>query len=275
MRPLSASVIITTYNDDQRLLHTLWGFIRQHRPEGEPWELIVVNDGGYRYTDKLVFDAAIEADNWDNGLRGIQYHYLEPATPDFRLAAARNLGLSAAQGLRTIICDCDTVPEDHFVRKHTHGDRLQDVLVGLRRRVTQEAVESFTEPVGDEVVLNAYVWQEDERTRLGAFKTAYDALPDHPRPHIVCWGCNFSASTEAMRAIGGFDESFVGWGGEDEDMADRLGRHGLKFHRTDAVVYHLDHPPRSSQNASHRFKPGQGEIVRNGGPLSTRLPEYL
>lgn len=271
---VAASVVITTYEDDHRLRHTLDGFLRQKRAE-HAWELIIVNDGGSFATEGLVQAAARAADLPSTGLIGVQYHYLQPQTSDFRLAAARNLGLKHAQGDRVVICDCDTVPEDAFMWKHTLEERPDDVLIGLRRRVAQEAVEGLTESPVDESWLASQVWREDERTYQGAFMLAYRDLP-HGDPTIVCWGCNFSAPTEAMREIGGFDEDFVGWGGEDEDMARRLRARGYQFHPTSAVVYHLDHPQRTSQKASGLLQEKRDAgIFRNGGRIYKNPPIYL
>ncbi|TDU04461.1 galactosyltransferase-like protein [Streptomyces sp. 846.5] len=47
--------------------------------------------------------------------------------------------------------------------------------------------------------------------------------------------------TDAFHCIGGFDERFEGWGGEDEDITRRLGRDG-EFRRYDDQLLHMDHP---------------------------------
>jgi len=270
---MKISVVLTVCNDNARLLQTLRGFSQQ--VDAPLWELIVVNDGGYGDTR----DAVHYANNWMQdaaGFAGLQYHYLHPRSSDFRLAQARNMGLSHAEGDRVIICDCDTVPETRFVHKHGQEGRPKDVFVGLRSRVPQSLVEGSLD-----IRVHDSFWAEnatvkdirlDESTVFGR---TYAQLPDVPNPWVVCWGCNFSASADAMRRMGGFDESFIGWGGEDEDMAERLHRSGLAFHRTDALVYHLDHDLRTPQTASHHFKPGQRTVVRNGGPIPRRSPDYL
>ena len=44
--------------------------------------------------------------------------------------------------------------------------------------------------------------------------------------------------------VGGFDESYIGWGREDTDLVVRLINSGLAVRsgRFGACVYHLDHP---------------------------------
>lgn len=48
---------------------------------------------------------------------------------------------------------------------------------------------------------------------------------------------------DAYHAIGGFDESFVGWGGEDNDFFDRAAFHGGVHRFAYMPILHLDHPP--------------------------------
>lgn len=56
-------------------------------------------------------------------------------------------------------------------------------------------------------------------------------------------GCNFSVPMAAVRAISGFDESYVGWGYEDSDIGIRLMNNGLHIVRGTAgiCVLHLWH----------------------------------
>ncbi len=49
------------------------------------------------------------------------------------------------------------------------------------------------------------------------------------------------ARTELLTGLGGFDERFEGWGGEDDDVVARL-RRNVRLVRYDDQLLHLSHP---------------------------------
>jgi glycosyltransferase involved in cell wall biosynthesis len=258
------SVVITTYNDDRRLELTLCGFSKQKT--STPYEVIVVDDGG-------TSEARWVAKTWK-----AKYAYLFPPSPDFRLAKARNLGLqhTCVSSQRTVICDCDTVPASDFIEKHALIQRKipQCVAVGLRKRIGIQHIEGedknklLTINHIEDGLLESLVYEQDARV-VGDRAAEYQSMTTNPRAWSVCWGCNFSAPTNAFLNLGGFDEEFIGWGGEDEDMAERFYRCGLPLvPLNDCFVYHLDHHARTQAKAAQVFarKLG-GPLVRNGNVL--------
>jgi len=53
-------------------------------------------------------------------------------------------------------------------------------------------------------------------------------------------GCNFGINKEIITKIGGFDEDFKDWGGEDADLVCRLVRLGCKIKRLhECFAFHL------------------------------------
>lgn len=259
------SVVITTYNDWDRLRLTLHGFERQR---GYPFQVIVISDGetdeGFQRTQELV-----------STTRSVNYNTYEcdrllPITADFRLAASRNLGISKAKGDRIVICDCDTIPGFDFIYGH---EKLPAnvVGVGLRKRISIASSERlFSVHLPDYHVLDSLVYADDDRI-TGNRAVEFTDLSRHlnKAPWKICWGCNFSMPRSAAEKLGGFDMEFVGWGGEDEDMAERLYRSGYEFQAMPtSYVYHLDHHARTPQRAAGTFarKIG-GPLVRNNGSL--------
>lgn len=261
-----SDVVITTYNDDARLELTLLGFIRQIGCL--PFNVIVVDDGGTSKAEEIVDLLNDEAVLSKAPIMGIYYEYLNPPSPDFRLAAARNLGLKSSVSQQIIICDCDTIPSPYFVAQHQAGfdPRKPFVQAGVRKRISIEKAEELflTKDVSVENLERSF-YSVDERLK----NPDYLNLHLNPRPWQYTWGCNFSGPANVMIAIGGFDEEFIGWGGEDEDMANRLLRMGVPFRALpECNVYHLDHPPRTQTKAAAVFQRNLGgPVLRNGAAM--------
>ncbi|HYP18196.1 MAG TPA: galactosyltransferase-related protein, partial [Opitutus sp.] len=58
------------------------------------------------------------------------------------------------------------------------------------------------------------------------------------------YSCNFALWRDDFFRVNGYDESFVGWGHEDAELAQRLRNAGVSCKTIigQAIVYHLDHP---------------------------------
>ena len=154
----------------------------------------------------------------------------------FRAAAARNLGARAAEGEVLLFVDGDTVPEPGYVEELAALPALlPDALVTGRRRHADlagwtpdrlrawfaggPAPEELTEPA----------WLRDAGSLLDADDRSYRFV--------------ISAVLGTTRAlfgeIGGFDETFGGYGGEDWELAHRAFTAGAVLaHRERAVAWH-------------------------------------
>ena len=78
-------------------------------------------------------------------------------------------------------------------------------------------------------------------------------------------GCNMGFWREDLIAVNGFDEDYLGWGGEDSDLGTRLYHLGRprKFVYGRAIVYHLNHPTHDRANAEAAWK-RLDETIRSG-----------
>jgi hypothetical protein len=119
---------------------------------------------------------------------------------------------------------------------------LHDNDVLIPERYAFEAAERIAEGYSF-VNLKRFVYYLDAAATGRVFVTG--APPSAARVLIVenLDGGSIVARRDAYDAIGGFDESYVGWGGEDNDFVDRAGVFGGVYRFGYLPMLHLQHPP--------------------------------
>ncbi|TRY19663.1 hypothetical protein FOJ82_01895 [Tessaracoccus rhinocerotis] len=162
-----------------------------------------------------------------------------PASGKLPLAAARNAGVAraAALGVRAVaLLDVDCIPEPGLVADY---DRLLGMAPGPGPAVVSGRVRYLPEAMGED---------DYEPSRLEALGRDHPArvLPTSPLapgdPRLL-WSLNLGVTTRDWAAIGGFDEDYVGYGGEDTDFGQRLAAAGGRLWWSAAAgVFHQWHP---------------------------------
>lgn len=164
------------------------------------------------------------------------------------LATARNLAARSAGGDRLLFLDADCIPS----------------------RALLELIESALDKVDGLVCPQAlYLGPEDAR---GAWTEAELVAAGRPHPARVFpdagllretnyglfWSLAFGVRRTTFDRIGGFDEAFTGYGGEDTDFGFRAKQLGVPLLFTGGdVVFHQHHPV-NDPPVEHL-----GDIVRN------------
>ena len=148
-------------------------------------------------------------------------------------SSARNAGLQVATGDVVVFIDSDVLVEPDFLAEHLrlHAATNHTAVVGGRRHLPP----GVSDPAG--VAL-----RRDGREALLDLYSYNMACLAHP--WSLAYGCNLSIDRRLLEraAPTGFDESFAGWGLEDQELAYRLDLHGARFAYARAVtVAHLHH----------------------------------
>lgn len=259
------SVVVPTYNSMLLLNSTLKSLLNQ-TVDKSCFEVIVVDDGSKDGTRFLVDEY--------RGQMDISYYYLEDK--GFRLAAARNVGLHFAKYPVVLFFDCGMLASNELIESHLqkHEMRPNCVLVGMSYGVEEF---SMVNAKALDKILNAHNLNDAFsilRSTRQFNDCRYDAMEKLDfnlslahNPWVACWGGHMSCGTNSLRKIGGFDEWFNSWGGEDVELAIRLHHAGYAFETLNSLeAIHAPHLKEEEENISSSRKNIQYIINKHPQP---------
>lgn len=210
------SVILPHYEAPDALSITLSALAEQTYPTGL-FEVIVADDGSTRRPTVP-----------DDLADGPDVRVVTQERRGFGAGRARNTGARAATGDVLVFLDGDMVPEAGHVEAHARWHHVASdlVVVGFRRHADFDhlsAAEVRAAVAARELAdrfrgrpVKEPEWIEGHMTRTSELRSADDDLF-----RVVTSG-NLSLRAETFWRVGGFDETFTQWGGEDTELGYRL-----------------------------------------------------
>ena len=205
----------------------------------------------------------------DPGTRPYAVRVVGQADDGFRAAAARNLGARAARGAVLCFLDADTVPEPGYVSAVVrHLADGADLVVGRRRHADLGATSPdglrrwFTDGGDAPEILEEPAWLAEAYARTDDLRSAGDDA------YRFVISAVLSVSRRLFEEVGGFEESFRSYGGEDWEFAHRCWVRGAAFvHARDAVAWH-DGPDFGGRN-------GDAEALRSRNVEALALARFV
>lgn len=257
---LELSVILTTYHRPAHLKRSLHSLSLQKGVSGK-FEVIVADDGSQDHSQSIVQDFARTAP--------FPVQWITHPHQGFRVSLCRNDGVRASCAPYLLFTDSDCLfPEDHLLN-HLRARKPGIIRAGDCYRLDREAtgrVDTATITSGQ---YRKWISRE-ERMRIfqKTIKDLYYRLIHHPtKPKLI--GYNIGISREDFESVNGFDENFVGWGCEDDDLAYRLRKAGKRVASALSYThgYHMWHPTEPSRPAKWTDGPNVGRLEYLDRPL--------
>lgn len=259
-----ATLILSTYNRPDALSLCLESIIRQ---SVLPEEVIIGDDGSREDTRHVI-------ESFQKKFPVPLIHIWQE-DDGFRLAKARNKCLAKAQCKYIIQIDGDLILHRDFVKDHLTFAQKGFYIKGGRVNITKKLTEKLCRTLQffhPNLFTIGLIRRENSIHCVPLAR--YLAPHRKTQPGL---GCNMSFWKEDAIRINGYDEFFVGWGGEDFDFAMRLYHLGrkklaLKFA---GIVFHLWHNDVHMQNRKKNFDYYYKQVDEKTIRCKQGLDQYL
>lgn len=240
-KPISATVIIPTYNRKRLLYQTLTSLMKQTCPT-DRFEVIVVDDGSTDGTLEITKESL-----------PFTFRYFRQTNQGD--AAARNLGANHSNADLLIFLDDDIIVGPNYVEDILQAHEIRDNRI---------------------VVGTEFLWLEDSNplSQVSGFPICPDGEELIEIPFADVCSNNMSVRKKAYFTLGlmqslDFPGSSI-WC--DVDFTFRAHRHGFKFLRsTKAICWHRDYVVRSLDNQKTRM----GEAAYRSVKLFQKYPDLI
>ena len=245
------SVVIPYYNQQRQLNLVLEALTAQTHPK-DRMEVVIADDGSAQPPDLT---------EWTTRL---SVTVISQEDKGFRAAAARNLGASTSNGSVLCFLDADTVPTPDYIRRAVRlpAAAPDTVVVGRRKHADFSRVD--TGSVISWLTDNTHAGQghtHEPQWLVDAYERTRNLLSPGWDGYKYMLSAVMTCSRGLFDDVGGFDESFVQYGGEDWEFANRAFMMGAVFaHEPAALAWH-DGPDWGERSVPDRLSEKNSEAL--------------
>lgn len=205
-----------------------------------PKELIISDDGSEENIPENISDIVNQLN--------FKVKYIKQINDGFRLARCRNNGVRESSGDFLVFLDQDLIHTKNFLETFAENISEKRFLTSFPVYLSEEKSEKVTE----NKLANGSFIEIISQQQIGDVKKQYKK--DHRefflhkfgivrKPKLRGGACGINRAD--FELINGYDENYIGWGNEDDDVGRRLyqaGFHGYNPFKYDYSI-HLYHEP--------------------------------
>jgi glycosyltransferase involved in cell wall biosynthesis len=249
------AILVSSFERPEHVLRVLASIAAQRGVQGS-FEVVVTDDGSRDETARVVRRFAARA--------SFPVQFTTHPHDGFQLARCRNEGVAASTAPYLLFLDGDCIiPPDHL-RAHLDHRRPSLAMAGYPIHLSRAATEQVTD---EDVNQGRYQRHVSPLSRIKMrwrhLRASMYSLIGHPdRPKLL--GGNLGIARTDYERVNGYDENFLGWGCEDDDLRLRLRTAGVSVASIAwwTNTYHLWHPKTPSAPATWRAGPNVDYLRR-------------
>ena len=258
------SVLLATYNWPEALSLCLQALREQ---TNKNFEIIICDDGSKDETRTLISEFQKDFP--------VPLKHLWQEDDGFRKTLILNEGIKSANGEYLVFLDGDCIPQIDFIAQHLKLSEKNHLVTGSRILSSQQLTTDLCSNghwSHKKLRSNALTW--GLKGLLNKWLPLFIKLPNVSGRLYKKFewrrikGCNMACWKSDAEAIGGFDESLLGWGHEDADFVFRLYNHGIqrKSGAWSTEVLHLWHKMADKKNAEKNAQIVRAKILAKAAP---------
>ena len=261
---VDVSILINTFEKPRHLALSLESIALQ-QAGGVGLEVVVSDDGSDDDTARVVTEAA--------GRLPYPVRFTAQPHDGFRLARVRNNAARLATGRYLLFLDGDCILPRGHVAAFLARRRPGAAQLCYCARLPESTSARLAPGTLDGIDLDALAPAAELRLLRRRWRKAWwhDVLRHPTKPRLA--GGNFGVWKTDFERINGFDERFVGWGQEDDDLGLRLRATGVRLESILDLTrsLHVWHPV--DPTATRRWRDGAnvGYFERRGRLAACRL----
>jgi glycosyltransferase involved in cell wall biosynthesis len=259
------SLIVSTYNWPEALNLCLLSIGKQTLL---PDEVIIADDGSTDETFKLIEKHKL---NFPVPI----IHVWQP-DEGFQLSKIRNKAIVAASQEYIVQIDGDLILEKHFIKDHVTF-RKENTFVSGSRVIMKKELSRRLMPLGKiEVALTSKgLINRFNGLRLPLLSKYMENYRQEDIYYLR--GCNMAFWRSDLFKVNGYNEAFIGWGREDNEIGLRLINSGVKKRiiKFSAIVFHIFHQEKTRTGLSINDELLQLTATKNIMRCEKGLDQYL